>query len=123
MLTDQSNAAAELIVLSLLSEEPAYGYAISKQVSARSAGQVRLTPGVLYPLLKSLESQGLVLTSWEEVRAEDSDEGEGRKRKWYRLSAKGKKRLEQRIASHRAFRAVIDAFIGPEDAQRREVAR
>ena len=123
MLNDQSNAAAELIVLSLLSEESAYGYSISKQVAARSSGQVRLTPGVLYPLLKSLESQGLVLTSWEEVRAEDSDEGEGRKRKWYRLSAKGKKRLEQRIAAHRAFRAVIDAFIGPDDAQRREVAR
>lgn len=113
MLSDQSNAAAELIVLSLLSEEPAYGYSISKKVAARSSGQVRLTPGVLYPLLKSLESQNLVLTTWEEVRAEDSDEGEGRKRKWYRLSAKGKKRLEQRIAAHRAFRAVIDAFISP----------
>jgi DNA-binding PadR family transcriptional regulator len=71
-----------------------------------------LTPGVLYPLLKGLESKGLVQTSWEEVRADESEEGEGRRRKWYKLSAKGRKRLEQRIAAHRAYRAIIDAFIG-----------
>lgn len=123
MLTDQPKDAAELIVLSLLAEGQQYGYAISKEVAVRSGGQVRLTPGVLYPLLKGLETQGLVLTNWEEVKAEDSEEG--RKRKWYRLSAKGKKRLEQRIAAHKAFRAVIDAFIGPDgDAPHgREVAR
>ncbi|HEX2836715.1 MAG TPA: PadR family transcriptional regulator [Phycisphaerales bacterium] len=114
MLNDQPKDAAELIVLSLLAEGQQYGYAISKEVAARSGGQVRLTPGVLYPLLKGLETQGLVLTSWEEVKAEDSEEG--RKRKWYRLSAKGKKRLEQRIAAHKAFRAVIDAFIHPGEA-------
>jgi len=123
MLNDQSKDAAELIVLSLLLEGPQYGYAISKQVAARSSGQMRLTPGVLYPLLKGLETQGLVSTSWEEVKAEGSGEGEGRKRKWYRLSAKGRKRLEQRIAAHRAFRAVIDAFISPEDRGDRQVAR
>ncbi|MFO0830967.1 MAG: PadR family transcriptional regulator [Phycisphaerales bacterium] len=122
MLTDQPKDAAELIVLSLLAEGSQYGYAIAKEVAARSGGQVRLTPGVLYPLLKGLESQGLVLTSWEEVKAEDSAEGEGRKRKWYRLSAKGRKRLEQRIAAHQAFRAIIDAFIAP-PGDSREVAR
>jgi PadR family transcriptional regulator PadR len=105
--------SSEIVVLSLLAGEPKYGYAITKEAAARSDGAVRLTPGVLYPLLKSLETQGLVLSSWEEVKAEDSHEdAAGRKRKWYRLSAKGKKRLEQTVAAHRARRAVIDAFIG-----------
>lgn len=110
---DAQRDAAELVVLSVLSDGPSYGYAITKAVAARSENQLRLTPGVLYPLLKSLESSGLVTTSWEEVKSDRSEPGEeGRKRKWYRLSAKGKRRLEQRIAAHKTYRSIIDAFIG-----------
>jgi DNA-binding PadR family transcriptional regulator len=110
---DAQPDSAELVVLSLLSDGPKYGYALSKEAAARSEGKVRLTPGVLYPLLRSLEVQGLVVASWEEIKAEAAEEeAAGRKRKWYRLAAKGRRRLEQRIAAHRAYRAVIDAFIG-----------
>jgi PadR family transcriptional regulator PadR len=106
--------SSELVVLSLLADGSKYGYALTKEAAARSGGSVRLTPGVLYPLLRSLEVQGLVVASWEEVKAEETEpSAAGRKRKWYKLSAKGRRRLEQRIAAHRAYRAVIDAFIGP----------
>lgn len=105
--------SAELVVLSLLADGPRYGYAISKEAASRSDGAVKLGPGMLYPLLKSLETQGLVLPSWEEVKAEGTHEdAAGRKRKWYRLSAKGRKRLEQKVAAHHAQRAVMDMFIG-----------
>ena len=109
--------SAELVVLSLLSEGEKYGYMLSKEAASKSDGKLRLTPGVLYPLLRELETQGLITSSWEEVRSERNERGgdddsEGRKRKWYRLSAKGKKRLAQRIDAHRAYRALIDAFIG-----------
>lgn len=104
---------AELVILSLLEDGSKYGYAISKEVAARSEGMLRLTPGVLYPLLKALEAEGLIASTWEEVKADDADPDDaGRRRKWYRLSAKGRKRLAQRVAAHRAWRAVIDAFIG-----------
>lgn len=104
----------ELIVLSLLSDGAKYGYAITKLAAARSEGRVRLTPGVLYPLLKSLESQGLVSASWEAVKADAEDDStEGRKRKWYTLTAKGRRRLAQRVDALHAFRAVIDAFVAP----------
>ena len=82
----------ELVVLSLLAESPRYGYAVSKELGVRSEGRVRLTPGVLYPLLKELESAGLIQGTWEEVRADEEGDGEGRKRKWYRVTAKGRKR-------------------------------
>jgi PadR family transcriptional regulator, regulatory protein PadR len=118
---DPKADSAELILLSLLSERPLYGYAISKEAAARSDGKLRLTPGVLYPLLKSLEAQGLILSTWETVKSdrasEAADDGEGRRRKWYRLSAKGRKRLDQRVAAHRAYRAIIDAFIGDAGAE------
>ena len=111
---DPKPDSAELVVLSLLADGPKYGYALTKEAAGRSGGSVRLTPGVLYPLLRSLEVQGLVVASWEEVKAEEAEaSAAGRKRKWYKLSAKGRRRLEQKIASHRAYRAVIDAFIGP----------
>lgn len=116
----------ELVVLSLLADEPKYGYAITKELSSKSDGRLRLTPGVLYPLLKELESSGLIQGSWDEVKADQEGEGEGRKRKWYRVTAKGRKRMEQRLAAHRAFRALVDALVGPNagaDAGRGEASR
>ncbi|MFM9996809.1 MAG: PadR family transcriptional regulator [Phycisphaerales bacterium] len=108
---NEPRESIELVVLSLLAEGARHGYGILKEVAARSEGQVRLGPGVLYPLLKSLESGGLVAGSWETVRAEEG-EGEGRRRKWYRLTPKGRKRLDQRLAAHRRYRALIDALTG-----------
>lgn len=113
MLRDQQRDSAELVVLSLLAEGAKYGYLITKEAAGKSDGAVRLTPGVLYPLLKSLEDQKLVSSSWEEVKAEGTDPDDaGRKRKWYRLTAKGRKRFEQRVEAHRAYRTIIDAFLG-----------
>ncbi len=109
--TDLIRGATDLLVLSVLAEGRAYGYAIAKQLAAKSEGAVRLTPGVLYPLLHKLEKQGLLLSSWETVQAEGNEDGRGRKRKWYRLSAKGRRRLEQRAAAHRAYQAVIESFL------------
>lgn len=104
---------AELVILSLLEGGAMYGYAISKEVSARSENQFRLTPGVLYPILKALETDGLIAAEWEEIKSERAEEGaEGRRRKWYKLTAKGRKRLGQRVESHRMWRSVIDLFIG-----------
>lgn len=109
---DLIRSSADLLVLSVLDEKPQYGYAISKLIAARSDGKIRLSPGVLYPLLHQMEQQGLVLSSWETVQGErnDSEDG-GRKRKWYRLSAKGRKRLESRIAMHRAYQLMIESFL------------
>lgn len=108
---------AELVVLSLLADEPLYGYLITKKAAARSEGAFNLTPGVLYPLLKRLERQGLVTSSWEEIRSERAEEdATGRRRKWYRLSAKGRKRLEASIQAHREYQRALNAFLGPEGA-------
>ncbi len=109
---DLLKGAADLLVLSVLADAPLYGYAITKQVAAKSGGTIRLTPGVLYPLLHELEKAGLLLSSWETVQAPDNNDTEkGRKRKWYRLSARGKKRLSQRVAAHRAYLAMIESFL------------
>ena len=111
--------AAELVVLSILSEEPLYGYAITKLVAARSDDRMRLPPGLLYPLLAKMETSGLIASAWDEVKSERTAEGgAGRKRKWYRLTARGQKRLRQGIEAHRKYQAIIDRFIPPAAEER-----
>jgi DNA-binding PadR family transcriptional regulator len=75
----------DVLVLSALAEQPKYGYLIQKHVRDSTAGHAALTAGTLYPLLHRLEAQKLVRSYW--------DESTGRKRKWYSLTAAGRKRL------------------------------
>jgi len=123
---DAQRENAELVVLSLLEGGAMYGYAISKEVSQRSAEQFRLTPGVLYPILRELEEGGLIRARWEEIRSDRRGDGEadpdgdgaggsgggGRRRKWYALTPKGRRRLAERVEAHKVWRSVIDLFIG-----------
>ena len=109
---DLLRGSMDLLVLSVLADEPLYGYAIIKRVGTRSDETVRLTPGVLYPLLHQMEKQGLLTAVWDEVQAAGSEEGSrGRRRKWYRLSAKGRKRLTHRAAAHRAVQRILEGFL------------
>ena len=111
---DRPHDRNELVLLSILQEGEQYGYAISRTVEARSEGELRLTPGALYPLLARLEKQGLIASRAEEVR---SDRGgaepgrRGRTRKWYRLTERGRRRLARQIEAHRAHVRLIEAFI------------
>ena len=118
MTTRIDTTTSELVALSVLAEEPLYGYAIAKRVAARSDERLRLTPGVLYPLLKRLEKSGLVTATWETVRSDRAEEGsEGRRRKWYRLSAKGRKRLAHHANAQREHERLIEAFLPPEEPE------
>ena len=109
---------AELVVLSILNDGPNYGYAISRLIAARSGDAFKIGPSQLYPLLTRLEKQGLVETDWEEIKSKASaPEASGRKRKWYRLSAKGQRRLQSRIEAHRRFTSIINSFIPHDQAQ------
>jgi PadR family transcriptional regulator len=103
---------SELVVLSVLAEGPSYGYAISKDIAARSEGHFKLTASGMYPLLTRLEKDGLVTTSWEEVKAASADpDSNGRRRKWYTLSTKGQRHLTKRIELHRQVQSILDGFV------------
>ncbi|MEE9129238.1 MAG: PadR family transcriptional regulator [Phycisphaerales bacterium] len=112
---DMWRSSADLVVLSVLADGPRYGYAITKQVAAQSSDSIRLTPGVLYPLLHQMERQGLVNAEWDTVKSETGDSKRGRQRKWYKLSAKGRRRLKQRVAAHRAYQQLIESFLPAAD--------
>lgn len=81
-------ASAAPLVLSILREGESYGYAIIQKVRDLSDGQMEWTDGMLYPVLHRLEEQGLICASWQVSEA-------GRKRKYYSLTAQGKKELAE----------------------------
>jgi PadR family transcriptional regulator PadR len=81
-------ASASALVLGILNAAPNYGYAIIQRVRELSGGALEWSEGMLYPVLHRLEDQGLI-ESFEE-------KGEsGRKRKYYRLRADGKRALAE----------------------------
>jgi PadR family transcriptional regulator PadR len=82
---DLVRGSLDLMVLSVLAGGKKYGYLIQKEVREASGTRIDLPAGTLYPLLHRLEDEGLVRASW--------DAQTGRERKWYELTAAGRKRL------------------------------
>ena len=93
-------ASIKPFVLSILAEGESYGYAIIQRVKHLSGGQIEWTTSTLYPVLHSLETKGLLQSQWQTSL-------EGPRRKYYRLTPKGKKALEsekqQWLDVHRAL--------------------
>ena len=79
-------ASATPLVLAILTDGDSYGYAIIKRVTELSDCQLQWTDGMLYPVLHRLERRGYVTARW---RASDS----GRRRKYYRITKKGRAQL------------------------------
>src|SRR6201997_1884965 len=92
--------SAELLVLSLLEDQPRHGYDISKLIQARSGGTLRFHVTSLYPLLARLEKRGWVLGRWVE-------KPEQRRRRYYSLTAEGRKVLRSQRQSWKDFVAAI----------------
>ncbi|PCJ51655.1 MAG: PadR family transcriptional regulator [Candidatus Hydrogenedentota bacterium] len=75
------------LILHVLDREPNHGYRIAQQIKAKSKGVLDFKEGTLYPALHKLENQGF-LTSYEET-------AQGRIRRYYRLTEKGRKVLSK----------------------------
>jgi transcriptional regulator len=101
--------SAELLVLSLLEDQPRHGYDISKLIEIRSGGALRFHVTSLYPLLHRLEEHGWIEGRWVE-------KAEQRRRRYYRLTPQGKKELRLRQKSWMDFVAVISRVTGIEHA-------
>jgi DNA-binding PadR family transcriptional regulator len=96
---DLVRGSLDLMVLSVLAGGKKYGYLIQKQVREASSSRVDLAAGTLYPLLHRLEDEGVVRSSW--------DARTGRQRKWYELTAAGRKRLSAQAQEWADYAACI----------------
>jgi PadR family transcriptional regulator PadR len=101
--------SAELLVLSLLEDQPRHGYDISKLIQIRSGGALRFHVTSLYPLLHRMEQQGWIEGRWVE-------KAEQRRRRYYKLTAQGRKALRAQQKSWKDFIAAIGRVTGIEHA-------
>ena len=97
----------EMLMLEVISRGPTYGYEIAQTVMARSRNIFEMKEGSLYPALHRLEQQKFVKSEWREV--------EGRRRKYYRITATGQTALEAKKAEWKQFavgvQGVLDASL------------
>jgi PadR family transcriptional regulator PadR len=100
-----ARGSAELAVLALLEELPLYGFEIAKRIEERTGHSLRFTMASLYPMLYELENRGLVKAQWEANPA-------GRDRRYYWLTAKGRRELEPLRREWKAFFAALDQLTG-----------
>jgi PadR family transcriptional regulator PadR len=101
--------SAELLILSLVEEQPRHGYDIGSLIEQRSGGVLRFNVASLYPLLYRLEKRGWIEGRWVEKAGQ-------RRRRYYRLTAAGKKVLAAQRSSWREFVAAISRITGIEHA-------
>ena len=97
---DLMAASSTPIVLAILAEGDSYGYAILQRVRELSGGKLEWTDGMLYPVLHRLERLGYVKAHWETAES-------GRRRKYYRITASGRKQLDDERRQWQAVDATL----------------
>lgn len=97
----------DAIVLSVLRREDAYGYEISKIVNEETAGLLEMKEGTLYPALKRMEANKYIEGYWDERPS-------GPRRRYYRITKHGLKKLEESKQSWVGNLRIINLFLGGE---------
>ena len=105
MKIDKSlTGSTTLLILSLLAREEMYGYQMITELARRSDRTFELKEGTLYPILHALEADRLVTVREKEAET-------GRVRKYYRITRKGMKALEEKKEEWNVFTEKVNAVI------------
>ncbi len=94
-----------MLILNLLSTGDMYGYQMVRELEKRSDNIFTLKEGTMYPILHSLESRGMVEAYWE-------DSTSGRKRKYYHITSKGKRLLNEKKKEWEIYSNTVNRVIG-----------
>ena len=93
--------SAEMILLALLEERARHGYELAKLVETQSENQLQFHVASLYPMLYRLERRGWIEGKWVEKAGQ-------RRRRFYKLSALGRKALPEQRRSWRELIRVME---------------
>jgi DNA-binding PadR family transcriptional regulator len=91
------------MLLAVVAEAPAHGYAVIERLRERSGGTFSLEEGTVYPALHRLERAGLLASAWTTA--------EGRRRRVYRVTDDGAQELERSRSDWRAFSRAVDVVL------------
>jgi PadR family transcriptional regulator, regulatory protein PadR len=84
--TDVIQGTMDMLILKSVSLEPMHGFGISRRIEQVSTGVFSVNPGSLLVAFQRLEDEGLVKSEWRDTE-------NNRRAKYYRITAKGRKRL------------------------------
>jgi PadR family transcriptional regulator PadR len=101
--------SAELLVLSLLEDQPRHGYEIARLIDLRSGSSIRFHVASLYPLLYRLEKCDWIHGQWLE-------KANLRRRRYYSLTAKGMLALAEKRREWQEFAGTVIRVTGVEHA-------
>src|SRR4051812_45320926 len=91
------------LILAVVAEEPAHGYAVIDALKRRSGGVFDLPEGTVYPALHRLEADGLLASSWESAS--------GRRRRVYKLTRRGRAALAERRGDWQLFAQAVEGVL------------
>jgi PadR family transcriptional regulator len=94
----------DLLILKAVSLGPEHGYGVLLRIEQISGGRLPVQQGTLYPALYRLEDRGLLATEW-------GTSANGRRAKFYTLTAAGRKALRGELATWQRFVAGMSAAI------------
>jgi PadR family transcriptional regulator PadR len=108
-MTDKDRAdllqgTLDLLILKTLALGPLHGWGISKRIRERSRDVLQVNQGSLYPALYRLEDRGWIESDW-------GVSPEGRRAKFYRLTAEGRKQFAAERAQWRIFATAVDEVL------------
>lgn len=92
-----------MLVMSVLKQSDMYGYKIIKEIERQSEDVFVLKEGTLYPILHALEEENCLESYWEEC--------DGRKRKYYHLTRKGSKQLDEKQEEWKTFSTSVNKVL------------
>ena len=110
MDTELLKGTLSLLILSLLSRKPMYGYELAATVHRDTDGAFTWREGSLYPSLHKLEADGRILGKWEEKET-------GRKRRYYHLTKQGRAALKDKVQSWAELCSAVNRILEKSDGQ------
>ncbi len=105
---DSLRGHLETMILSVLEQSDAHGFEVWRRLEDAGCGALKLKEGSLYPALYRLEKNGFVKAHWEK----GNNERRGPRRRIYRLTPKGKRKLSDGRQQWEHFVSVIGRIVG-----------
>ncbi len=103
---DLLQGTLDLLILRTLAMGPSHGHAVAKHIQRTSQDLLQVETGSLYPALHRLEAKGWIAASWEL-----SDKG--KRARYYRLTAGGRRQLAQEQSKWEAFARAVGLVLQP----------
>jgi PadR family transcriptional regulator len=100
----------DVLILRTLLSGPAHGHAVAKHIQRTTEELLQVETGSLYPALHRLEAKGWVAASWEL-----SDKG--KRARYYRLTARGRKQLAAEQSKWEMFSRAMGLILSPVDQE------